>query len=282
MNLHPFLRSACFAALIFPLSALAADGTSTKPIAKVNGVSIPQSRLELVAKSQLAQGQADTPEFREELRDVLITREVLAQEALRRKLDRDPAYIAQMDIARQQILLSVLFDDFLKKYEPNEAAMRKEYDKVKSENTGSGRKEYLSRHILVKDEAQARAIIEQLQNGADFAALAKEKSTDPGSREKGGELAWSEPERFVAPFGEALRQLKKGEYTRQPVQTQFGYHVVQVLDERAPPFPEYEAVKPQIREALLARARVEYIDALRAKAKIEKVGSVSAAEAEKK
>jgi peptidyl-prolyl cis-trans isomerase C len=237
---------------------------------------IPQSRFDLVVKSQLAQGQQqDTPQFRDELRDVLITREVLAQEALKRKLDKDPQYVAQMDVMRQQILLGVLFEDFVKKNEPSEAALRQEYDKAKNENDAAGRKEYLSRHIVVKDEADAKAIIEELGNGGDFAAIAKEKSTDPGSSDKGGELGWSEPDRFVAPYGEELRKLKKGEYSKEPVKTDFGYHVVQVLDERPVAFPEYDSVKAQIRQGLLGKARDEYIEKLRAKAKIQKIGSLA-------
>ena len=113
-------------------------------------------------------------------------------------------------------------------------------------------------------------------------AIAKEKSTDTGSREEGGQLGWSEPDRYVAPFGDALRQLKKGEFTLQPVQTQFGYHVLQLMDERPVPFPEFDVVKGEIRQGMLTKARDEYIDGLRAKAKIEKIGTVSAGEAEKK
>jgi peptidyl-prolyl cis-trans isomerase C len=264
--------------LAAPLFVNAAEpATSTKPIAKVNGLTIPQSRFELVARSQLTQGQEDTPKFREDLREILITREVLAQEALRRKLDKDPNYVAQMDVMKQQILLGVLFDEFVKKNEPTEAALRKEYDRVKAETVSAGGKQYLARHILLKEEGEAKAIIEQLQGGGDFEAIAKEKSTDTGSREDGGALGWSEPQRFVAPFGDALRQLKKGEFTRQPVQTQFGYHVILLVDERPVPFPEFDAVKDQVRQGLMGKARDEYIDGLRAKAKIEKIGSVSAA-----
>jgi peptidyl-prolyl cis-trans isomerase C len=284
--MHPknILYALTVAALALPLCAAGAEepATSTKPIAKVNGVSIPQSRLDLAARGQLSQGQEDTPQFREDLREILITREVLAQEAIRRKLDKDPQYVAQLDVMQQQILLGLFFEDFVKKNEPAEDAMRKEYDRVKSEATSAARKQYLSRHILVKEEGEAKAIIEQLQKGGDFAAIAKEKSTDTGSREEGGQLGWSEPDRYVAPFGDALRQLKKGEFTLQPVQTQFGYHVLQLMDERPVPFPEFDVVKGEIRQGMLTKARNEYIDGLRAKAKIEKIGTVSAADAGKK
>jgi peptidyl-prolyl cis-trans isomerase C len=160
--------------------------------------------------------------------------------------------------------------------------MRQEYDKVKAENDKSGRREYLSRHILLKDEATAKAVIEQLQNGGDFAEIAKEKSVDPGSAHKGGELGWSDAERFVGAYGETLKKLKKGEYTKEPVQTEFGFHVIQVVDERVPAFPEYDTVKDQIRQSLLSKARDDYVGGLRAKAKIEKIGAVATPESEKK
>jgi peptidyl-prolyl cis-trans isomerase C len=271
------------AALAAPLYAGAADpATSTKPIARVNGIPIPESRLELVARGQVSQGQEDNQKFRDDLREIMITREVLAQEALRRKLDKDPNYVAQMDVMRQQLLLGVLFEQFVAKSEPTEDAMRKEYDRARTETASAGRKQYLSRHILLKEESEARAVIAQLQGGGNFEAIAKEKSTDTGSRDEGGALGWNEPERFVAPFGEALRKLKKGEFTKEPVQTQFGYHVLMLVDERPVPFPEFDSVKDQIRQNLLGKARDEYIDGLRAKAKIEKIGSVGPVEPEKK
>lgn len=283
MHSRNILYALTVAALSLPLYEAEADpATSTKPIAKVNGVSIPQSRFELVARGQLAQGQEDNPQFREDLREILITREILAQEALRRKLDKDPAYVAQMDVMKQQILLGVLFEDFVKKNEPMEAAIRTEYDRVKAETTSTGRKQFLSRHILLREESEAKAVIEQLQGGGSFEAIAKEKSTDTGSRDDGGALGWNEPERFVTPFGDALRKLKKGEFTKEPVQTQFGYHVVMLIDERPVPFPEFDSVKDQIRQTLMGKARDQYIDGLRAKARIEKFGSVAAAEPEKK
>ncbi|HZP91386.1 MAG TPA: hypothetical protein VFB20_00685, partial [Burkholderiales bacterium] len=161
-------------ALLAPLAVLAAEkdkpaadkpaAAGGKIIAKVNGTGIPQSRFDLILKSQTAQGQQDTPEFREELRDVLITREVLAQEALKRKIDKDPLYVAQLDVMKQQILLTLLFEDFMKKSAPTEEAIHKEYERVKADAAKSPRKEYKARHILVKEEADAKAIIEQLQN----------------------------------------------------------------------------------------------------------------------
>ncbi|MGH8677103.1 MAG: peptidylprolyl isomerase, partial [Burkholderiales bacterium] len=122
-----FVRPLLLLGALVPFSA----GAEDPAIAKVNGIPIPHSRLDIVARNQIAQSQGqqqDTPQYREELRDILITREVLFQEALRRKLDKDPKYIAQLDVMKQQILLSILFEDFLKKHTPSEEATRKEYD----------------------------------------------------------------------------------------------------------------------------------------------------------
>lgn len=276
--MHAFrliLPMALMALLLSPGIQAADKPDANKTVAVVNGKPISQARFDVVARSQLQQGQEDTPEFREELREVLITREVLYQEAMSQKLDNDPNYQAQLDVVKQQLLLAVLFEDFMKKHTPSEADVRKEYDRVKAESAASGKTEYHSRHILVKQEAEALEIIDQIDKGADFAELAKEKSLDPGSRENGGDLDWHEAERFVEPFAHALKTLKKGELTRQPIQTSFGYHIVQLLDERPVPFPEFDEVKEQIQQSIVGTARDKFVDELRAKAKIEKTGSLN-------
>ena len=252
---------------------------SRQNVAIVNGVGIPRSRLEFVAKSQLAQAQPqpgqppmqDTPEFRDNLREILITREILYQEALKRKLDKNPDYQTQLDLAKQQIMLGVLVEDLSKKLTPTEADVRKEYERVKASRSGDAGKEYKSRHILVKDEAAAKQIIADLDAGGDFAAIAKEKSEDTGSKEQGGELDWSEAQAYVQPFGEALKALKKGERTKEPVKTNYGYHIIELEDVRTAPFPEFDQVKTQIQQQLSTKLRDDYIAELRSKAKIQKL-----------
>ena len=253
-----------------------------KNVAIVNGIGIPQARLEFVAKSQLAQAQSqqgqpgqqpqqDSQEFRNNLREILITREILYQEAVRRKLDKNADYQTQVDLAKQQIILAVLIEDLSKKLAPSEADVRKEYERVKAERGGDAGKQYKSRHILVKEEAAAKQIIADLDAGGDFAAIAKEKSEDTGSKEEGGELDWSEAESYVQPFGEALKALKKGERTKEPVKTTYGYHIIELEDVKSVPFPEFDKVKPQIQQQLATKVRDDYIAELRAKAKIQKI-----------
>ncbi len=255
-----------------------------KNAAVVNGIGIPQARVDFVAKSQLAQAQAqqgqpgqqplqDSPEFRNNVLEILITREILYQEAVKRKLDKNVDYQTQLDLAKQQIILALLIDDMTKKLTPTDADVRKEYERVKAERGGDAGKQYKSRHILVKEEAEAKQIIADLEAGGDFAAIAKEKSQDTGSKDEGGELDWSEAEAYVQPFGEALKAMKKGERSKEPVKTTYGYHIIELEDVKSVPFPEYDKVKPQIQQQLATKMRDDYVAELRAKAKIQKVDS---------
>jgi len=251
----------------------AAEDAKQKNAAIVNGVPIPQARVDFVAKSQIAQSQGqqqDTPEFRENVREIMITREILYQEAIKRKLDKNADYVTQLDLAKQQIMLSVLLEDISKTTKPSEADVRKEYERVKAESGGDAGKQYKARHILVKEEAEARQIIADLAKGGDFAKIAQEKTQDPGSKETGGELDWSEAEVYVEPFGMALKTLKKGEITKEPVKTNYGYHVIELQDVRTRAFPEFDAVKAQVEQSIAGKARDDYIADLRAKAKITK------------
>jgi peptidyl-prolyl cis-trans isomerase C len=265
-----------------PAKAESKPAAKQKNVAVVNGVGIPQSRLDFVAKSQLAQAQQqqgqpgqqplqDSPEFRDNLREILITREILYQEAVKRKLDKNADYQTQLDLAKQQIILAVLIEDLSKKLNPSDADVHKEYERVKAERSGEAGKQYKSRHILVKEEADAKQIIADLDAGGDFAAIAKEKSQDTGTKDEGGELDYSEAESYVQPFGEALKALKKGERTKEPVKTSYGYHIIELEDVKSVPFPEFDLVKAQIQQQLATKVRDDYIAELRAKAKVQKM-----------
>jgi len=243
-------------------------------IAVVNGVAIPKTRYDLLLSSQVQQGEQDTPAFREELREIMITREVLAQEAQRRKLDQSDQFKAQIDAMMQQLLITALFNELIVELEPTEEAKLAEYDHIKAETAKLDEKQYRVRHILVEKEADATAIIEQLNGGADFSSIAKEKSKDTGSRDKGGELDWSEPGRYVKPFADAIVAMQVGETTAKPVKSDFGYHIIEVLDVRPVPFPDYENVKEQVRKEILTRSRDDLITKLRNEAQIEKLDTV--------
>lgn len=267
------LLLALFTASAVLVPAVHAEDTKQKNIAIVNGVPISQARADFVAQTQIAQSQGqqqDGPEFRENVREILITREILYQEAIKRKLDKNADYVTQLDLAKQQIMLGVLLEDLNKTTKPSEADVRKEYERVKAESGGDAGKQYKARHILVKDEAQAKQIIADLAKGGDFAKIAQEKTEDPGSKDTGGELDWAEAENYVEPFGNALKTLKKGEITKEPVKTNYGYHVIELQDVRAKTFPDFDAVKGQVEQSLAAKARDDFIADLRAKAKVTK------------
>ena len=244
---------------------VAASPPDNTPVATVNGTPIPAARLELLVRERVAQGQQDSPELRSYLKQELINREVLMQEALRRGLDKDPNVMLQLEMVRQGVLVAAFLQDHLRKNQPTEAALRSEYERIKAQQ---GDKEYKVRHILVKTEEEARDTLAQLAKGAKFEALASERSIDTGSRANGGELNWAPPGRYVKPFADALVKLKKGETTKTPVQTQFGWHVIQLQDERPLKIPSFEEAKGRLVQMMGQQSLQKVVADLRSKAKI--------------
>ena len=220
------------------------------------------SQYDLLLKERLAQGGKDTPETRNAVKEELNTRELLAREAKKDGLDKNADVKTQMDLASQTVLVRAYVADWVKKNPIPDADLHKEYDSIKSQ---IGDKEYKVRHILVKTEDQAKEIISELQKGAKFDELAKARSEDPGSKEKGGDLDWNAPANFVKPFGDAMKATPKGKFTPQPVQTQFGWHVIEVDDIRDAKVPSFEEVKPQLQQRLQAQWLDRYFKELRAK-----------------
>ena len=254
--------------IVLCISGLVAVTTAhAAPVAKVNGVAIPNSRLELVMKGLSAQGQKDTPETRKAIRDDLIKQEVLSQEAIRKGLDKAPDIATQMTITRQSVLIRALQSDFIAHNKPSEKEVRKEYEAVTAASMGD--QEYNPRHILVGTEEEAKDVIRSLKKGAKFEQLAKDKSTDDGSKNKGGELGWSSARSYAQPFAETLVKLKKGEITQQPVKTSFGWHVIRLDGIRPLKIPPYEEVKGKVLQRVLQRKFAAYLEELRGKAKIE-------------
>ena len=237
-----------------------------KSAAMVNGISIPQSRIDLRVKAAAAQSQPDTPELRKAVREDMINLEVVAQEAKKNGLDKNPEVIEQIELAKESVLVGAYVQDYAKSHPISEDQLKQEYDKLK---TTLGSKEYSVSHILVDTEDEAKAIIAQLGKKGKFDKIAKAKSKDAGSAEKGGSLGWAVPSNFVPPFANALLTLKKGTYTKEPVKTQFGWHVIKLDDERSLKVPSFEELKPQIEQRLQQKTIQDLITELRSKAKIE-------------
>lgn len=245
------------------LTALAAH--AEEPTATVNGKIIPSARLEVMLSEQRAQGAEDNPQLREAVREELIRREVLAQEATEAGLDKKADVQAQMDLARQAILIRAYLQDWVKSHPVSDADLRKEYDQIV---TRMGGKEYKPRHILVETEQAAQDIIAKLKSGAKFEDLAAQ-SIDPGSKERGGDLGWANPGMFVKPFSDAMVKLEKGQYTEQPVKSDFGFHVIQMQDIRPTKPPAFDEVKPQLQQRMQQQKVEQHIVDLRAKAQVK-------------
>lgn len=253
------------ARLLVVLLAAVALPVMAQNLAIVNGKKIPSSRVELMAQQLASQGQQDSPQLRAMIKEELINREILMQEANKRGLGMTDDVKNQVEIARQSIVIRALVADFIKKNPVSDADITAEYDKFKAL---AGDKEYHARHILVEKEDDAKEIIAKLKSGSKFEDLAKQ-SKDPGSAANGGDLDWAAPAAYVKPFSDAMIALQKGQVTETPVKTQFGYHIIKLEDVRAAKVPTLEEVKPQIAEKLQQQKLQEFQLALRKKAKVE-------------
>lgn len=268
LKLSKFAAIAFFSA--FAINQVYADETPAaagqeKPVAVVNGVAIPQAHVNTLVKNAAAQGKRDTPELRASIKDELINREVMAQEAVKNGLDKQPDTISQFELAKKNVLVSAYYQDYLKNHPVSEDAIKQEYERFKQT---TGPKEYNVRHILVKTENEAKTIAAQLKKGAKFEDLAKKHSLDLGSRDKGGSLGWALPGNFMPAFADALVSLKKGGVSG-PVKVDTGWHIIKQEDVRDFKFPDYRDVKGNIMQRLQLQSVQKALDDLRANAKIE-------------
>jgi len=247
-----------------PAKKDAAKGTP--PIATVNGVAVSRARAEALLSQQRARGAPDNDQTRAMVREELVNREVLMQEAQKSGVAKSPEVAAQLDLARQEIIISAYLRDWVRKNPISEADVQKEYDRVRSEQ---GDKEYRARHILVETEDQAKQIVAELKKGTKFEELAAKNSKDPGSKDRGGDLDWHAPGDFDRAFSEAMMKLEKGKYTDTPVRTRFGFHVIQLDDVRTGRFPAFAEVRPRIQQQLTQMRIDELVKGLRGKAKVE-------------
>ncbi len=252
--------AAAAAALLLPLASQAQN------IAVVNGKPVPKARLTLLVDQAKRAGQQVTPELEAQAKDQVVLREIFAQEAEKRGIAASADYKAQMELARQSILIRELFEDYKKKNPVTDVEAKAEYDKFKAQATGT---EYRARHILVESEDEAKALIAQIKAGAKFEDLAKAKSKDPGSGQNGGDLDFAKPENYVPEFSKAMTALKKGEMTETPVKSQFGFHIIRLEDTRDAQFPDFDSVKPQIQQRLAQMKLQEFQESLRKSAKTD-------------
>ncbi len=257
--------------LLSGLVAAAVLGTMALPVAAqniaiVNGKAVPKERIETLKQQVERSGRPISPEMEGQIKEEVIAREIFMQEAQKRGLEATADYKAQMELARQTILIRELFVDFHKTNPVTDAEIQAEYDKFVAANAG---KEYKASHILVAKEDEAKAIIASLKKGGKFEEIAKKQSKDPGSGARGGDLDWANPSSYVPEFTEALIKLQKGKLTQEPVKSQFGWHIIRLDDVRDAQLPKIDEVKPQIAQQLQQQKLAKFQEDLRAKAKVE-------------
>ena len=251
-----------------------ADATQSVVAATVNGKPISKKQVDMIMKQQAAQGMPDNPEMRKMVIDNLAMASLVAQEAVKKGLDKSGEVADQLEMMKTNVLAQGFVDDYLKNTAVTDAEYAAEYAKVKEATAGT---EYSARHILVEKEADAKAIIAKLKKDIkQFAALAKAQSKDPGSKDKGGELGWFDPRGMVPEFGGAVSKLEKGKFTEEPVKSQYGYHVIVLDDSRAKEAPTLEQVKPRLTQQIQQQNLKKFLDGLKEKAKIEIVGEKAA------
>jgi peptidyl-prolyl cis-trans isomerase C len=242
-------------------------------IAKVNGKPISKQAFETYATMVARRPVGElTPEQRTQVIDTLIAMQLAADTAEKSGTAKKSDVEIQLGLQRMNILSDALFKKYLEDHPITDAELRAEYE---SQIAASGG-EYRARHILVESRATADGLLAQLNKGADFARLAEKNSVD-GSAKQGGDLGWFNLKNMVPQFSAAVAKLEKGKITAEPVQTQFGWHIIKLEDTRAANPPPFDEVKEQVK-GLLQRKKIQaYIEDLKKAAKIEKAETAAAA-----
>lgn len=234
--------------------------------ASVNGVTIPQSRIDEAVKTMQAQGAKDGPELRQMVTRKLIENELILQEAARRGIDKSEAFQAELASARQQILGRMMVAEWAKANPVSDKDVQAEYDRIKATMSGN---EYQVRHIMLKTEAEAKAIVASLAKGGKFEDVAKQKSADKGSATQGGMLGWVNVNQFPPTFAAAVKTLSKGQTSKAAVKTDAGWHVIRVEGVRPAKIPTLAEAKENITRQLQSQKFGELLAQLQAKAKVQ-------------
>lgn len=246
-------------------ATLAAPAFSAQGI-QVNGTLVPQARVDAFVKQMTAQGQPDSPELRNAARDRVVMTELLRQEAVKKGLDKSPEYKSELENVQSALLANLYVRDYMKSHPISEAELKAEYEQMKSQ---MHQKTYHARHILVKTEAEARAVIDQLKKGKKFEDLARAKSLDTGSKDNGGDLGFVDPAQLVPEFANVMTKLAKGQITQTPVKSQFGWHVIQLVDSKDADFPPFDQVKAQLEQQVQGKRFDAFLNQLKTQAKVQ-------------
>ena len=250
-----------------PTSAPAAAAKASPTLVTINGTAISTQLFDTFLQAVTGKPAAEaTKEQRDAMLEQLINMNLAAQAAEKDGLANEPEVKSRLDLLRTQILAEAASEKYVKSHPVSDDEVKAAYDS----EVANMPKEYKARHILVETKEAADAILKELGAGGDFAKIAKAKSKDPGSAAKGGDLGWFSAQAMVKPFSEALAKLEKGKMTTAPVQTQYGWHIIQLDDVRAPTAPAFEDVKDQVKTFAQRKKLQAYLDELRKTGTIQK------------
>lgn len=255
-----------FAACTRPAEDTAAK-SSTPAVATVNGEPISADFFnEFLAAATGQPAKKATPEQKSQLLDQLINLSVAARSAETDGLAKDSAVQARLEMARLQLLAEAASKKFMDAHPSTDEEIRAEYEA----QVAGLPKEYKARHVLVESKETAESVIRELQAGGDFAKIAQKESTDQGSAAKGGDLDWFRLNDMVKPFSDAVVALQKGQITQQPIQSQFGWHVIKLEDVRSPAAPNFDEVKDRVDMLVKRRKFQAHLEELRKAASVQK------------
>ena len=236
------------------------DALGASTVAAGDGTPVRESLFRYYALNAVQKAPEDlTPEEREAVIDSLVTLELLADAAEERGLPQERTIAVELELQRLQMLARTMVNRYLEENPPTEAELQEEYEASVSQFETT---EHKARHILLESPEEANAVIEELRGGADFAALAEEHSTGPTGPD-GGDLGWFTADSMVEPFAQAVSGMEVGSFSSEPVQTQFGWHVILVEDRRATEPPGLDAVREEVTNRVTQRRIEEYIESLR-------------------
>jgi len=245
----------------------AGSGAGAAPVATVNGTPISRDFFDFYAR-QIAGRPADqlSDTQRNQVLDNLVRGELVAQEAGKEGLEKTVDTASLLELSRLNVLEQAVSGNYLKDKKPTEQELRAEYE---TQVAALPKTEYHAKHILVATEPYAKKVIESLEKGGKFEDLAKKESMDP-SKDNGGDLGWFTPDRMDKAFSDAVVALKPGEYTHTPVQTQYGWHIIELVDTRDVSAPSFDTVRQRLEQVVQSKKFKAYTDELMRSAKIEK------------
>ena len=264
--LAPLLLAACNKA------ATPAPEAAGERVATVNGKALPKSEFDLyVANMSRQSGREVTEEQKGQLLDQYVSMQLAAEEAEKAGIEKDQKVRDQLALARLQVLVDAGLQKYLEAHPVQESELRPEYDA----QVAALPREYHARHILVDDQAAAVAITKELKGGADFAKIAAKRSKDSSSK-SGGDLGWFTLDTMVKPFADAVKTMQPGQLTEQPVQSQYGWHVIKLEESRATSAPPFDEVKDRVKMIVQRKKLQTHLEDLRKAAKVEKTAVAAA------